>query len=121
MLVGYLSLRQLGAALGMTSLGGQAQSVRPLLVPMLYGLVPDNSPNKPKLAAFAAGTDNVALFFGEDLFLAFGAVLLMQTSMASLGHVLSPLEIALWGIPSALTAYAIQSFRAVRLGKELAR
>ena len=30
----YLGLRQLSAALGLTSLGGQAQTVRPLLAPM---------------------------------------------------------------------------------------
>lgn len=119
-LLSYFIGRQVTAACGLTSLGGQAQSVRPLLVPLAegsalqrYGVLKHEQVQR--LRAFCAGTDNVALFFGEDIFLAFGAVLLIQASMAGHGYVLDPLHIALWGIPTALLALLIHSVRISRL------
>ena len=118
-LLSYFVGRQVTAACGLTSLGGQAQSVRPLLVPLAegsamqrYGVL--KHAQVQRLRAFCAGTDNVALFFGEDIFLAFGAVLLIQASMAGHGYLLDPLHIALWGIPTALLALLIHSVRIAR-------
>ena len=118
-LTGYLGLRQLTAAFGLTSLGGHAQSVRPLLVP-LAEVSAENAQGVLKTAAvqrlraFCAATDNVALFFGEDIFLAFGAVLLIQSTMAANGYVLEPQHIALWGIPTGLLAFTIHALRIQR-------
>jgi uncharacterized membrane protein len=67
----------------------------------------------------AAATDNVGLFFGEDVFIAFGAVLLMQAFYAEHGIPLEPLEIALWGIPTALAAFAIHAVRIRRFERRL--
>src|SRR4051812_12865747 len=36
-LIGYLAFRQLTSALGLTSIAGQAQSIRPLIAPMAEG------------------------------------------------------------------------------------
>lgn len=116
LLLAYLALRQLSAACGLTSLGGHAQMVRPLVAPMTEAAAEKDNPQlsraeREELRALSAATDNVGLFFGEDLFLAFGAVLLMQAFLAENGIELSPIRIALWGIPTALLAFAIHATR----------
>jgi len=125
-LIAYHALRQLAAAVGLTSIGGHAQTVRPLLAPMVEGaarrrLAALPEPLRLRLRALCAATDNVALFFGEDIFIAFGAVLLMQAFFAEHGVALAPLEIALWGIPTALCAFAIHGVRLLRLDAEIER
>jgi uncharacterized membrane protein len=61
----------------------------------------------------------VGLFFGEDIFVAFGAVLLIQGVYADNGIALEPMEIALWGIPTAIAAFLIHSFRIRRFARTL--
>jgi uncharacterized membrane protein len=126
LLIAYLLMRQLAAALGLTSLGGHPQTVRPLLAPMAegaaqlrHGEIPRHE--RERIRAMAAGTDNVGLFFGEDIFIAFGAVLLIQGFFAEHGIVLEPLQIALWGIPTGICAFAIHSVRVMRFERQLAR
>lgn len=126
LLIVYLAARQLTAMFGLNSLGGHPQTVRPLLAPMAegaadtrLGTLPEAS--RERLKAMAAATDNVGLFFGEDIFIAFGAVLLMQGFYAENGIVLEPLQIALWGIPTAICAFAIHATRLSRLDARLAR
>lgn len=126
LLLAYLALRQCLSMIGLHSLGGHPQTVRPLLAPMAeaaaesrHGLLP--AAERERLRALCAGTDNVGLFFGEDVFVAFGAVLLMQSFFADNGIVLQPIEIALWGIPTALCAFAIHGARLLRLDGRLAR
>lgn len=46
----------------------------------------------------SAATDNVGLFFGEDIFVAFGAIIFMHNFMLESGGIQTePLHIALWG------------------------
>lgn len=120
----YQLVRQLSAALGLTSLGGHPQTVRPLVAPMAEAaaekLAPDlDEPDRERIRALAAGTDNVGLFFGEDIFIAFGAVLLMQAFLKNNGIELEPLHIALWGIPTAIAAFLIHAWRLHRLDVRL--
>ncbi len=126
LLLAYLAARQLTATLGLTSLGGHPQTVRPLLAPMAegaaearHGALPDAE--RERLRALSAATDNVGLFFGEDIFIAFGAVLLMQAFFAENGIALEPLHIALWGIPTAVCAFLIHGARLSRVDARLAR
>jgi uncharacterized membrane protein len=124
LLIGYLALRQASAALGLTSLGGQAQTVRPLLAPMAEGAAESADPGlsgsaRHALRAMAAATDNVGLFFGEDIFVAFGAVLLIAGVYAQQGIRLEPLEIALWGIPTAVCAFLIHAWRLRRFARRM--
>ncbi len=126
LLIAYLALRQIAATLGLTSLGGHPQTVRPLLVPMAEGAVESRegelSPEqREQLRALCAATDNVGLFFGEDVFIAFGAVLLMQGFLAENGILVEPLHIALWGIPTAICAFAIHATRIHRFERHLRR
>lgn len=126
LLIVYLAGRQLLSAVGLVDLGGHAQTVRPLVAPMAQGAAENRHGRLPedaheRLKALSAATDNVGRFFGEDVFVAFGAVLLMQGFYAEHGIVLEPLHIALWGIPTALCAFAIHATRLARLDVRLAR
>jgi uncharacterized membrane protein len=67
--------------------------------------------DRDELRAVAAATDNVGRFFGEDVFIALGAVLLIQGFYAQHGIDLTPLSIALWALPTAIAAFVIQSVR----------
>lgn len=126
LLIVYLGARQLTAAIGLTSLGGHPQMVRPLLAPMAEGATETrygklSQKVREKLRAMSAATDNVGLFFGEDIFVAFGAIVLMTTFLKEAGIEVEPIHVALWGIPTAISALVIHAFRLHRLDKTLAR
>lgn len=122
----YLVLREGSAALGLTSLGGHPQMVRPLLAPMAEAVAVRQQPAlsdnwRERIKAMAAATDNIGLFFGEDIFVAFGAIVLMHTFLRESGIETDPMHIALWGIPTAVAALLIHSVRLLRLDRQLAR
>lgn len=121
----YFVLRQGLSAIGLYSLGGHAQTVRPLMAPMTeaaaektHGELPQAA--RDRLKALVAGTDNVAVFFGEDIFLAFGAVLLIHGFYQDNGIALEPVHIAKWAIPSALAALVLHGARLLLLERKLA-
>jgi uncharacterized membrane protein len=125
LLILYLLMRQASAAVGLISLGGHPQAVRPLLAPMAegaaettHGALPQDE--RERIRAMSAATDNVGLFFGEDIFVAFGAVLLMQAFLSDHGIALEPLQIAMWGIPTAICAFVIHVWRIRRFERALA-
>ena len=112
LLIAYLLLRQITAALGLTSVAGQAQTVRPLLAPMaLAAAAPKDEAEADKVKAMAAATDNVGLFFGEDIFIAIGSILLMKGFLEQQGIVLAPFALSVWAIPTAVAAFAIHALR----------
>jgi uncharacterized membrane protein len=116
LLVSYLGLRQLLGMIGLTNIAGHAQTVRPLLAPMSEAAVEQSvgaitPAQRQRVLTMAAGTDNVGLFFGEDVFLAFGGVLLIQGFLAENGMKFEPLQIALWALPTAIAAFAIHATR----------
>ncbi|MBU2587222.1 MAG: DUF969 domain-containing protein, partial [Alphaproteobacteria bacterium] len=81
LLVAYLAFRQIASALGMKDIGGHPQAVRPLVAPMAEAAAikthGDLSEDKrDEVKAMAAATDNVGLFFGEDIFFAIASILL---------------------------------------------
>ncbi|AUY13898.1 MULTISPECIES: DUF969 domain-containing protein [Serratia] len=125
LLIVYLFVREITAAMGLTSLGGHPQMVRPLLAPMAegatenrYGELPERT--RHRLRAMSAATDNVGLFFGEDIFVAFGAIIFMHNFMLESGGIQTePLHIALWGIPTAIFAFLIHALRLYRMDKQL--
>jgi uncharacterized membrane protein len=126
LLIGYLGLRQLLSMLGLTNVAGPAQTVRPLLAPMseaaavkTFGAI--DQQERQRLLALDAATDNVGLFFGEDVFVALGAVLLIQGFFAQNGIVLEPLHIALWALPTAIAACVIHAIRIVLFQRALLR
>ncbi|MFI0789194.1 DUF969 domain-containing protein [Streptomyces lydicus] len=123
----YLGLRQIGAAVGLTNVFGHAQTVRPLAVPMAegaaerkYGSLPDRT--REKVRSFSASADNIGLFFGEDVFLAVGSILLITGFVnTTYGTHLEPLHLALWAIPTAVCAFVVHGWRLLRLDRQLER
>ncbi|MER2471498.1 DUF969 domain-containing protein [Photorhabdus laumondii] len=126
LLIIYLFIREITAALGLTSLGGHPQMVRPLLAPMVEGATENRHHDLPddiryRLRAMSAATDNVGLFFGEDIFVAFGAIIFMHNFMLESGGIQTePLHIAMWGIPTAICAFLIHALRLSRLDHQIA-
>lgn len=126
LLVGYLLGRQVLSMIGLQSVAGPAQTVRPLLAPMAEAAAARIDPALPederdRLRALCAATDNVGLFFGEDVFIALGAVLLIQGFYSQHGIELTPLSIALWALPSAIAAFAVHSVRIALFQRRLRR
>jgi uncharacterized membrane protein len=126
LLIVYLGLRQIISALGLTTVAGHPQTVRPLVAPMAvaaaekqHGELDDETAERVK--AMAAATDNVGLFFGEDIFLAIASILLIQGSLASFGIQLTPFQLSVWAIPSAICAFLIHSTRLLLLDRRLGR
>jgi uncharacterized membrane protein len=125
LLIGYLLFRQLTAALGLTSIAGPAQTVRPLVGPMALAAADAQAPDRDKedetVPAMAAATDNVGLFFGEDIFIAIGSILLMKGAMESYDIMLEPFQLSVWAIPTAVAAFVIHGFRLLLLDRKLGR
>ena len=76
---------------------------------------------RQSVRALAAATDNIGLFFGEDIFIAIGSILLMVGFLAASGITLDPIHLSLWAIPTAIAAFLIHGARLMlfdrRLGK----
>ncbi|MEN2417618.1 DUF969 domain-containing protein [Streptomyces rimosus] len=123
----YLGMRQIGAAVGLTHVFGHAQTVRPLAVPMAEGAAERKhgqltEKSREKIRSFSASADNVGLFFGEDVFLAVGSILLITSFVNTTYNThLEPLHLALWAIPTALCALAVHGWRLLRLDRHLER
>jgi uncharacterized membrane protein len=125
LLVSYLGLRQVLSMFGLIDLAGHAQTVRPLLAPMSEAAAERDrvldEPERMRVRALAAATDNIGRFFGEDVFLAFGAVLLIQGFYERQGIHLEPIAIALWALPTAIAAFVIHALRIWWAGRALSR
>jgi len=122
----YLGFRQIFSALGLTSVAGHAQTVRPLVAPMAlaaaekqHGSLDEETTEKVK--AMSAATDNVGLFFGEDIFIAISSILLIQGALAGFGIELTPFQLSVWAIPSAILAFLIHGTRLLLLDRRLGR
>ncbi len=122
----YLFFRQMTAALGMKDIGGHPQAVRPLVAPMAEAAAEQAhgdlaEEDREKVKAMAAATDNVGLFFGEDIFFAIASILLIQGVFESYGYPLTPLQLSVWAIPTAICAFMIHSWRIRSLDRRIGR
>lgn len=128
LMLAYLLFRQATAALGLTSIAGQTQTIRPIIAPMAEaahaadrGVEALQTPDAQKVRAFAAGTDNIGLFFGEDIFLAIGSILLMVGFLEQNGITVEPLHLSVWAIPTAIAAFLVHGFRILAFGRRRPR
>lgn len=122
LLLVYLLLRQITAALGLTSLGGQPQMIRPLIAPMAEAAAgPLPEPERQRIRAFAASADNIGLFFGEDIFIAIASILLIKGFLETNGIVVQPFDLSVWAIPTAIAAFLIHGARLILLDRRIAR
>ena len=123
-LLAYFMVRQATAALGLTSLGGHPQMVRPLVAPMAEAAAETHigelsEPARQRIRAHAAAADNVALFFGEDIFIAIGSILLIKGFLQTNGIIVEPLDLSVWAIPTAILALIIHGTRLLLLDRSL--
>jgi uncharacterized membrane protein len=141
LLLAYLAFRQLTAAIGLLSIAGHAQTIRPLIAPMAEAAARSqragldapgldapgldapglDAAGLARIRAMAAATDNVGVFFGEDIFLAVASILLIKGVLDAAGHPVQPFELAAWAVPSALAAFLIHGARLLRLDHRLAQ
>ncbi|MBW6527031.1 DUF969 domain-containing protein [Sphingomonas sp. RHCKR7] len=126
LLAGYLLLRQLSAALGLNAVAGPAQTVRPLVAPMAEAAAARQSGDEREqdgepIRALAAATDNIGLFFGEDIFIAIGSILLMRGVLEGYGVRVEPFQLSVWAIPTALAAFLVHGARLWWLDRRLKR
>jgi uncharacterized membrane protein len=126
LLLAYLLLRQITAALGLTSLGGHPQMVRPLLAPMSeaaaetrFGALGTRA--RYRIRAYAAATDNIGVFFGEDIFIAIGSILLIRGFLDQNGIHVEATSLAVWAVPTAIAAFVIHGTRLLWLDRTLKR
>ena len=124
LLILYLAFRQIFAALGLVSVAGHAQTVRPLVAPMALGAAEKEHGELDEetiehVKAMSAATDNVGVFFGEDIFIAISSILLIQGALKAYGINLTPFELSVWAIPSAICAFLIHSTRLLWLDRRL--
>lgn len=126
LLAAYLGIRQITAAVGLMAVGGPAQAVRPIIAPMAeasaerkHGKLTERM--REKIRSYAASADTVGLFFGEDVFMAVGSILLITGFVdTTYGLKLEALSIAVWAIPTAICAFIIHGLRMLRLDRTLA-
>ena len=126
LLIGYMVFRQATTAVGLMPIAGQPQTIRPLVAPMAEAAAEvRDGPLEPEtrhaIRAMAAATDNVAVFFSEDIFVAMGSVLLMVGFLSSSKIVLDPIHLSVWAIPTALGSFAIHATRLMLFDRRLAR
>jgi len=119
----YMGLRQITSALGLTQIAGHAQTVRPLLAPMAEAAAARDNPDitdvgRDRVKAMAAATDNIGLFFGEDIFLAIASILLIKGFLEGAGIIVQPLQLSVWAIPTAIAAFAVHGYRITRMGRQ---
>lgn len=123
LLAAYFVGRQATAALGLIAVAGQAQTVRPLVVPMAETAAERTRPlslrARARLRAMTAATDNIAVFFAEDVFIAVASILLIKGFLAANGIVVTPFGLSLWAIPTAVAALVVHGFRLWRLDRWL--
>jgi uncharacterized membrane protein len=124
-LILYLILRQIASALGLTALGGHVQMVRPVIAPMADAAAERTAPlddaTRERVRATAAATDNIGLFFGEDVFIAIGSILLIKGFLEQNGIIVAPIQLSLWAIPTALIAFAVHATRLWLFDRRLRR
>jgi uncharacterized membrane protein len=98
--------------------------VRPLIAPMAEGAAenrfgPLRDAMRYRIRANAAAVDNIGIFFGEDIFIAIGSILLIRGFLDQNGIHVEPTALALWAIPTAICALIIHGTRLLLLDRAL--
>ena len=121
----YFILRQATAALGLISVGGHVQMVRPLVAPMAEAAAERHATldeaMRQHIRAHSAAVDNIGVFFGEDLFVAIGSVLLIRATLAQYGIGVTPPQLAIWALPTAAAALMVHGVRLWLLDRTIRR
>lgn len=124
-LSGFAFIREATIGMGVT-LGGHPQFVRPLINPMAegasvakYGDLDEKDIDKIK--AHSAASDNVGNFFGQNLFLASPGVLLIISTLATIGIEADAMTIVKYSFPIAICAFILFAINNYLLDKSFKR
>ena len=126
-LVGGMSLHDILAELGKGFVKNRSiLLIRPVIAPMAEGAALSQNPNISEkllqsVKAHASAAENTGAFFGEDIFIAVGGVVLMHNFFEAEGMNVGLWSIALWGIPTAIAAFGVMVWRCYVLDKRIAR
>ena len=97
--------------------------VRPLIAPMSEAAVAQGRPvsqrTLDKVRGIAASADNTGNFFGQNLFLAAGGLLLIKGVMEQLGYSVELTDMVLYGLPTAVCAYIVNFIRFIIFDKTI--
>ena len=118
----YMIIRSVASALSIR-IGGHIQFIRPLIFPMaeaaaLHGQEVSQE-TIDKIRAMAASADNIGNFFGQNIFIAAGGILLIKGVMEQAGITINLAEMILYCIPTAITAYILASIRYILFDKKV--
>lgn len=105
----YTFIRMGAAALSLR-LGGHVQFIRPLINPMAYVASSSKHPNitekqEEKIKGYAAASENFGNFFGQNVFVASGGVLLVVGTLEQFNIKVTPLEVSKSAIPVMIIAF----------------
>lgn len=111
LLSGYTFIREATISMGVT-LGGHPQFVRPLISPMAEGASIARYKNIDakdidKIKAYSAASDNIGNFFAQNVFMGNAGVLLVASTLETLGLKVDTLQIAKASIPVAIIAFIL--------------
>ena len=102
---------------------GMVAMVRPLIAPMSEAAVAQGRPvsqrTLDKVRGIAASADNIGNFFGQNLFLAAGGLLLIKGVMEQLGYSVELTDMVLYGLPTAVCAYIVNFIRFIIFDKTI--
>lgn len=113
----YTLIRELAAAFSLR-LGGHVQFIRPLVQPMAHGAAEINfgkvsEKEEDIIKGYSATSENIGNFFGQNVFVASGGVLLVVATLEEAGITVIPLDVSKSAIPIAVIAFiyaAIQNY-----------
>ncbi|MGX7418906.1 DUF969 domain-containing protein [Carnobacterium gallinarum] len=121
----YMFIREIAGALSIR-VQGQTQFIRPIVNPMAqaaaenkYGEVSEE--DQEKIKARSAATENFGNFFAQNTFVAASGVLLIASTMDSLGYKVSTISISIASIPIALIMLVLVGIYNVLFDKKMAK
>ncbi|KPU27384.1 membrane protein [Caloranaerobacter sp. TR13] len=121
----YTIIRELAAAFSLR-LGGHVQFIRPLIFPMAQGAAEANYDNLgeeeiEEIKGYAAASENYGNFFGQNVFIASGGVLLIVGTLGELGIEVTPLAVSRASIPIAVAALVYATIQYYILDKKFSK
>lgn len=121
----YILIREIAAALSLR-LGGHVQFIRPLILPMAQGAAESkygqlNEKQIEQLKGYSASAENYGNFYGQNVFIASGGVLLIVGTLDELGIAVTPLAVSKAAIPVAVIAFLVAVVQYYFFDKKLGR
>ncbi|NLX61794.1 MAG: DUF969 domain-containing protein [Tissierellia bacterium] len=111
----YMAIRTVASALSLR-LGGHVQFIRPLINPMAVGAAEAKykrvtEEEEERIKGLSAAVENYGNFYGQNVFIASGGVLLIVGTLQELGYDVTPLEVSKGALPIAIIAVIVAAIQ----------